>query len=93
LKTAALAALFNDAGVGIEMAGIGRLAALAARGMAAATVSADSARISDGRSTLEDGIVSHVNETARHCGGRVGMTAREFLRAIAASTTGTGSRS
>ena len=93
LKTAALAALFNDAGVGIEKAGIRRLAALAARGMAAATVSADSARIGDGRSTLEDGIVSHINETARHCGGRVGMTARDFLRAIAASTTGAGSRS
>jgi hypothetical protein len=92
LKTAALAALFNDAGVGVEKAGIGRLAALDARGMAAATVSADSARISDGRSTLEDGLISHINQTARDSGGRVGMAARDFLRAIAASTTGAGKR-
>lgn len=91
LKTAALAALFNDAGVGMDKAGIGRLAALDARGMAAATVGADSARIGDGRSTLDDGIVSHVNKTARLCGGRVGMTARDFLRAMAASASGAGS--
>jgi hypothetical protein len=87
LKTSALAALFNDAGVGIDQAGIGRLAALDARGMAAATVSADSARISDGRSTLEDGIISYSNQTARRCGGKVGMTARDFLRAITDSAT------
>ena len=93
LKAAALAALFNDAGVGIDKAGIGRLAALDARGMAAATVSTESARIGDARSTLEDGIISHVNETAHLCGGKVGMTARDFLRAVAASATGTGSRS
>jgi hypothetical protein len=92
LKTAALAAVFNDAGVGIEKAGIRRLAALDARGMAAATVSADSACIGDGRSTLEDGIVSHINDTARQCGGRVGMVARDFLRTIAAFTTGAGKR-
>ncbi len=92
LKTAALAALFNDAGVGMGKAGIGRLAALDARGMAAATVSADSARIGDGRSTLEDGLISHINKTARDCEARVGMTARDFLRAIAASITGAGKR-
>jgi uncharacterized protein YunC (DUF1805 family) len=90
LKAAALAAVFNDAGVGMDKAGIGRLAALDTRGMAAATVSADSAHIGDGHSTLSHGIVSHTNATARQCGGRVGMTAHDFLRAIAASTTGAG---
>jgi hypothetical protein len=93
LKASALAALFNDAGVGIDKAGIGRLAALDARGIAAATVSAASARIGDGRSTLGDGVVSHSNKTARRCGGKVGMAARDFLRAVAASTTGAGKRS
>ena len=45
------------------------------------------------RRALEDGIIGHINEAARHCGGRVGMTARDFLRVMAASITGAGSRS
>jgi hypothetical protein len=49
----ARAALFNDAGGG---PGTARLGVLEARGVAAATVSAESARIGDGRSTFADGI-------------------------------------
>lgn len=77
LRVDALAALFNDAGIGA--AGVGRLPALDARGIAAAAVACDSARIGDGRSTYFDGILSRVNRTARRAGARPGMTARRFI--------------
>jgi hypothetical protein len=74
------AAVFNDAGIGIDDAGIARLPALERRGIAAATVSAASARIGEARSTYEDGIVSHLNPTALRYGGEAGMSARELVR-------------
>lgn len=73
------AALFNDAGIGIDEAGTTRLPALDARGIAAATVDAATARIGDGRSTWADGVVSRVNARAAALGGRVGATARELV--------------
>ena len=79
LKYAASAALFNDAGVGIDEAGVTRLPALDARGIAAGTVAAASARIGDARSTYEDGILSRVNSRAAALGLAPGMTAREFV--------------
>ena len=82
IRVAAAAAFFNDAGIGKDGAGVTRLPALDARGIAAATVAANSARIGDGRSTYEDGIVSHVNETARAAGIESGMTAREATARI-----------
>ena len=78
----AAAAFFNDAGIGKDGAGITRLPALAARGIAAATVAAMSARIGDGRSTYEDGIVSRVNEPARAADIEPGMPAREAAARI-----------
>jgi hypothetical protein len=44
-------------------------------GIAAAMVAADSACIGDGKSTLTQGIISAVNETAHRLGVRVGETA------------------
>ena len=61
LKYDVRAAFYNDAGIGIDEAGVSRLPALDRRGIAAATVSAASARIGDARSTYEDGILSRVN--------------------------------
>ena len=52
------------------------------RGITGVTVDAMSARIGDGRSTYEDGIVSRVNETARAAGIEPGMTAREAVNLI-----------
>lgn len=83
IKHDVVAALYNDAGVGIDDAGISRLPALEARGIAGATVSHDSARIGDARSTYEDGIVTHLNDTAVHMGGGAGMTAKALIAAIA----------
>ena len=82
LKVDALAALFNDAGIGIDEAGVTRLPALDARGIAAATVSAASARIGDAHSTYEDGILTRVNRRAAGFGIRPGMSAREFVAII-----------
>ena len=82
IQVDAAAAFFNDAGIGKDGAGITRLPALDARGIAAATVAATSARIGDGRSTYEDGIVSRVNETARAAGIEPGMSAREAATGI-----------
>jgi hypothetical protein len=88
LKYDVLGALYNDAGIGKDEAGVSRLPALDDRGIAAATVSAASARIGDARSTYEDGIVSRVNARAAALGLRDGMSAKEFVaklrRAVAA---------
>jgi hypothetical protein len=83
MKADAFAAVFNDATIGIDNAGIGRLAPLDARGIAAVTVSAWSARIGDGRSTLEDGFVSACNERARGLGAEVGLSTRALLARFA----------
>lgn len=85
LKYDAVAALFSDAGIGIDEAGISRLPALDPRGIPAATVSADSARIGDGRSIYEDGVVSRVNKTAAALGAKPGIRAREFVDCVIAS--------
>lgn len=82
LKFDAVAALFNDAGMGMDKAGISRLAVLDNRNIAAATVSSESARIGDARSTYLDGILSAVNGTAENFGGEVGMLARNFVEMI-----------
>jgi hypothetical protein len=88
LKYDVLGALYNDAGIGKDEAGLSRLPALDARGIAAATVSAASARIGDARSTYDDGIVSRVNTRAAALGLREGVSARDFVaglrRALAA---------
>lgn len=82
LKFDTLGAVFNDAGGGIDGAGFGRLDALDARAIPAATVDAMSARIGDGRSTYFDGVVSAVNATASGRGAEPGMAARDFADLI-----------
>ncbi len=79
LRAPGFAAAFNDAGIGIEQAGIGRLAALEARGIAAITVAAMSARIGEARSTFEDGVISAANPTAVRLGAIVGNAAKALL--------------
>jgi hypothetical protein len=73
------AAVFNDAGGGIDEAGFSRLPALNARNIAGITVSAASARIGDARSTLLDGIISAVNDQARGLGARQGQPLLEWI--------------
>jgi hypothetical protein len=90
LKYDALAALYNDAGIGIDEAGISRLPALDARGIAAATVAATSARIGDARSTYDDGILSRVNARAAALGIAPGIPAREFVAIVRGAAAKTG---
>ena len=63
--------------------GIGRLAALERRGVAAFTVAAASARIGEARSSFEDGVISRVNATAARLGAVPGLRARDVLLAWA----------
>ncbi|MDQ4062133.1 MAG: hypothetical protein M3145_13690 [Pseudomonadota bacterium] len=83
LRVEGFAAVFNDAGIGIDNAGITRLPALDARGIPAFTVSAASARIGEARSSFEEGVISAVNEAARRLGAREGERAAPLLRAWA----------
>lgn len=83
IRVEAFAAVYNDAGGGIDDAGYSRLPALDARAIAGATVHAHSARIGDARSTYADGVISRVNETALRYGGRIDMNCRDFVALMA----------
>lgn len=85
IKVPVFAAVYNDAGWGIDGAGVSRLPALDARGIAGACVSAFSARIGDGMSTYRDGFISALNATATRHGGRIGQPAVAFCDAMLAA--------
>ncbi|MGV6874348.1 hypothetical protein ACUSIJ_16865 [Pseudochelatococcus sp. B33] len=85
LQVDAFAAVFHDAGIGADEAGITRLPALDRRGIAAVTVAAGSARIGDAGSIYEDGIISFANELARRNGAEPGAPLRELLQKWARS--------
>ena len=73
------AAFFNDAGGGKDDAGHARLPVLDKRGIAAATVSCHTARIGDGRSSYDTGVIARVNAVASRLEIREGMSAREAV--------------
>ncbi|MCZ6675808.1 MAG: hypothetical protein O7E52_01025 [Candidatus Poribacteria bacterium] len=75
-------AVFNDAGVGIDQAGIQRLEILDRAAIPAATVAHESARIGDARSAWESGIISHINTQAAKRGATVGMTVPAFAELL-----------
>jgi len=75
--------LFNDAGPGIDRGGVLGLTVLDRAGIAGAAVAAASARIGDGRSTLQDGTISHANDAARRLGAVVGDAALALARSVA----------
>lgn len=64
--------IFNDAGVGKDEAGLAALPFLQSYGLAACTVAHSSARIGEAQSTLDEGIVSHVNALAQALGVSAG---------------------
>lgn len=82
IKVPVFSAVYNDADRGMDNAGICRLPALDARGIAGGCVSAFSARIGDGLSTYQDGFISALNETAAHHGGQIGQSTAEFCDAM-----------
>jgi hypothetical protein len=77
-------AAYNDAGIGIDGAGIGRLAVLDAAGIAAVCVDVWSARIGDALSSWRTGIVSVANRHAMALGARPGMPLRRLVAGLAA---------
>jgi len=83
LQAGVFAAVFNDAGVGRDGAGIAALPLLQAAGMAACTVSHGSARIGEAASTLATGVISHANDAAVALGARPGQALRSWLLSAA----------
>lgn len=73
--------VFNDAGIGLDEAGVAALPLLQAQGIAACAVAHTSARIGDAHSTLATGVVTRVNEAARALGIVPGAALREQLSA------------
>ena len=84
IPIAARAAAFHDAGIGKDGIGVTRLPELDRRGIAAVTVSHASARIGDGRSMWESGVISRANRLAQESGACIGVT----LQAMFATTPG-----
>lgn len=84
----ALGVLFCDAGFGKEGIGIRRIQKLDEFNKPGASVSITSARIGNGMSVLESGIISFVNKTAVGHGAHVGMTAREYVELLQAVFSG-----
>jgi hypothetical protein len=82
------AIFFSDAGVGLDGAGIARLADLDHRGIPAATASAASARIGDARSIYHEGLISHANAAATRLGARAGLPIRDFVDQLIAQARG-----
>lgn len=88
IRVAALAAIYHDAGIGIDRAGISRLPSLEARGIVGATVAGDSARIGEARSLWQTGRLSALNPRAERAGGRIGMSVPEFVERVIESCKG-----
>ena len=77
-----LLSVFNDAGVGKDAAGLAALDFLQGHGLAACTVSHDSARIGEAQSTLDDGLISHCNALALALGALPGRPCRAQVDAL-----------
>ena len=71
--------VFNDAGGGLDDAGMSGLRMLQEAGIAAATVAHTSARIGHASSTWNEGIISHVNASAAALGLSPGPRCGEAL--------------
>jgi hypothetical protein len=81
-RVPAAAVFFNDAGGGKDDAGRAALVLLEARGVAAGTVSHDSAMIGDSLDCWQSGIVSALNPRARAAGFTLGAPLRDTVRRV-----------
>jgi hypothetical protein len=77
------AAVFNDAGIGKDEAGISSFGELAAGGLPVVAVSHNTARIGVARDVYDNGVVSAVNGLAGQLGAELGMTTQQFLVLVA----------
>lgn len=76
------AAILNDAGGGLEDAGVQGVLALGSISVPAAAVGHDSARIGDAEDMVNRGVISRVNSVAADAGVRAGMTCREAVTTL-----------
>ncbi|MSO74128.1 MAG: hypothetical protein EXQ99_03100 [Alphaproteobacteria bacterium] len=88
IKGPPLAAFFNDAGIGIDNAGVSRLPALDAMGVIGGAVAASSARIGQARSAWQSGMLSRLNRLALAAGGREGEALQAFIGRLATARAG-----
>ena len=79
LSARPLFSIFNDAGVGLNNAGLAALDFLQSNELAACTVAHHSASIGEAQSTLATGIVSATNPAASALGIQVGWTCRRAV--------------
>jgi len=84
-KAGAHALVLNDAGLGLDRAGIAGLVYLEDIGMAAAAVDCMSARIGDGADMLARGVISHANAFAALCGVKAGQACRDAAERMRAA--------
>lgn len=77
--------ILNDAGVGMEEAGVASLGILAKQGVPAATVDYRSARIGDGNDMYRRGSISHVNDVAATLDCEPGQSTRDCVAAMASA--------
>lgn len=82
LRAQARLAVFNDAGIGRDGAGLARLAVLEAAGVPAVAVAAASADIGSALSTYRRGVVSAANPGALALGFRPGLSLRGLLSGL-----------
>ena len=76
IRKFARAVILNDAGVGLDKAGISSLELCEKIKMAAATVSSMSCRIGNGYDMVERGIISYVNLSGAKLGVHEGMSCK-----------------
>jgi hypothetical protein len=80
LQAGVALAVFNDAGGGLDDAGIAALPMLQAAGVPACAVAHGSARIGEAASTWRTGVIAHANAAAQALGAVPGRALRGWLR-------------
>ena len=80
-----LLSVFNDAGGGLNDAGLAALEFLQQHGLAACTVAHYSAQIGDATSTLASGLVNHTNACAASLGIQPGWTCQRAIDGLICS--------
>ena len=86
LRIAAKGAIANDAGIAKNSSAVEGVLLLGERGVPAASVATLSARLGEGSSTWDDGVISVVNPPAVARGVKIGMTAKEAARLMVQAT-------
>lgn len=71
---------FNDAGIGIDDAGVTRLPALDVRGIPAGCVDCMKSKIGSARSTFDTGVITVVNQNAEAIGLEPGLTVKAAIQ-------------